>query len=60
MIYNYKDPDELHMDMDIWEDARQQALRDHDYKKAYQAKEQMSNIQKAEILEEEELLLWSP
>lgn len=57
MIYNYKDPDELHMDMDIWEDARQQALRDHDYKKAYQAKEQMNNIQKAEILEEEELLL---
>lgn len=32
-------------------------LRNHDYKKAYQAKEQMSNIQKAEILEEEELLL---
>ena len=26
MIYNYKDPDELHMDMDIWKDARQQAL----------------------------------
>lgn len=57
MIYNYKDSDELHMDMDIWEDARQQALRNHDYKKSYQAKEQMNNIQKAEILEEEELLL---
>ena len=57
MIYNYKDPDELHMDMDIWEDARQQALREHDYKGAYQAKEQISNIRKAEILEEEELLL---
>lgn len=38
MIYNYKDPDELHMDMDIWKDARQQALRNHDYKKLIRQK----------------------
>lgn len=53
MIYNYKDPDELHMDMDIWEDARQQALKNHNYKDVSQAKQQIKDIQNSEVRENE-------
>lgn len=53
MIYRYKDPDELHMDMDIWEDARQQALKNHNYKEVSHTKQQIKNIQNSEIRENE-------